>query len=149
MLRDEIFFAWESFSPSPQPASFAHLQPKHRSCIKLHLLASGSGTRFGDFCNIWRQILLQNLSKYLATFWAVLKNMTFKLKTAVASFWYFFEKVWLLFIITYDGSNWFCSIDRVVDYWVNQKAKFVKKFTITIDPRVVQTKHFSIILSRL
>ena len=48
----------------------------------------------------WLQFVLQKLPKYLIAYWAIYKNVTFKVKPAVTSFWATVRKFGLLFIPT-------------------------------------------------
>ena len=62
-----------------------------------YLLISASVTRLGEFESSLCETLLQKNTKYLESFWALLKRVTFKVKTAVATFWASFGEIWANF----------------------------------------------------
>ena len=53
---------------------------------KSEYLCVDSVTRWANFESSRRQIFLQKCSKYLVTFWAILENITFKIKTSLDLF---------------------------------------------------------------
>ena len=56
-----------------------------------------SVTRLGDFLNFWVKYFVSKVAQMYSDFWAILKNVPFKIKTDLAIFWATFEKSWATF----------------------------------------------------
>ena len=71
---------------------------------------------WATFETFWQQILLQKSPKFLATIWANLKNCTFFVKTAVATFRQLLEKNGQNFIATSGHTVGHVQIGKVVQW---------------------------------
>ena len=56
-----------------------------------------SVTRLGDFLNFWVKYFVSKVAQMYSDFSAILKNIPFQIKTALATFWAIFGKIWATF----------------------------------------------------
>ena len=57
-----------------------------------------SVTRLGNYLKVWVKYFVLKVAQMYCDFWAVLKNVPFQIKTALATFWQLLEKFGLHFI---------------------------------------------------
>ena len=65
--------------------------------IAINILSPVSVTSLGYFWKVLVTIFLTKVAQIFGDFWAILKNITFKVKTNVATFWATFGKIWATF----------------------------------------------------
>ena len=68
----------------------------HRFSL-LKLFRENSVTRLGDILKFRMKYFVSKVAQMYSDFWAILKNIPFQIKTALATFWAIFGKNWATF----------------------------------------------------
>ena len=93
----------------------------HRFSL-LKLFRENSVTRLGDILKFRMKYFVSKVAQMYSDFWAILKNIPFQIKTALATFWLTFGKIWATFnfsIWSHRGNDilWeFCTI-FLISFW--------------------------------
>ena len=105
--------------------------------VSLWLLVLSVTRWLGDFLKYWMKYFVSKVVQMFSDFWAILKNIPFLIKTALATFW----KIWATFISAFGLTVW-TRLPTYLDtmhcrfcYFTQNNLEFNKRIIEIISPR--------------